>query len=136
LKEEIMTAQERKSENVFASTVALAAAQPYLFPDTSELGTADEEELAQALAQSFPFHMAVVKFIFFVSGENYKHVVPQGMMSVVEEIYLGPLRAAQVKSLAALEAKDSEAAREAALSVLDLQLLGERISMCEKKIDG
>jgi hypothetical protein len=136
LKEEIMTAQERKSENVFTSTVALAAAQPYLFPDTSELGTADEDELVQALAQSFPFHMAVVNFIFFVSGDAYKHVVPQGMMSVVEEIYLGPLRAAQVKSLATLEAKDSEAAREAALSVLDLQLLGERISICEKKIDG
>lgn len=136
LKEEIMTAQERKSENVFASTVALAAAQPYLFPDTSELETANDEELVQALAQSFPFHMAVANFIFFVTGETYKHVVPQGMMSVVEEIYLGPLRAAQVKSLAGLEAKDSEATMEAALSAVDLQLLGQRISMCETKIDG
>lgn len=136
LKEEIITAQERKSENIFASSVALAAAQPYLFPDTSELGTATPEELIQALGQSFPFHMAVVNFIFFISGETYSHAVPSGMMSVVEEIYLEPLRAAQAKSVSALEAGEPESLVDAAISGLDLQLLGERISMCSAKIDG
>jgi hypothetical protein len=136
LKEEIITAEGRKSENVFRSTVAVAAAQPYLFPDTSELGNTTAEELIQVLGQSFPFHMAVVNFIFFISGEKYAHVVPSGMMSVVEEIYLGPLRAAQVKSLAAFEAGEPESTIDTGLSGLDLQLLGERISMCSAKIDG
>ncbi|TVY75997.1 hypothetical protein LSUE1_G004269 [Lachnellula suecica] len=131
LKEEIITAHERKSENVFASNVALAAAQPYLFPDTSELGNATDEELVEVLGQSFPFHLAVVNFIFFISGENYAHVVPSGMMSVVEEIYLGPLRAAQAKLLAVLEG-NPDLEKTAALSPVDLQLLGERISMCSK----
>ncbi|TVY19425.1 hypothetical protein LARI1_G003197 [Lachnellula arida] len=135
LKEEIITAHERKSENLFGSTVALSAAQPYLFPDTSELGSATAEELIHILGQSFSFHMAVVNFVFFISGQNYAHVVPPGMLSVVEELYLGPLRAAQVKALTAFEAGEPESTINAALSGLDLQLLGERLSMCSAKID-
>lgn len=135
LKEEIMTAHERKSENLFGSTVALSAAQPYLFPDTSELGSATPEELIHILGQSFSFHMAVVNFVFFISGENYAHIVPSGMLSVVEEIYLGPLRAAQVKALTAFEAGEPESTINAALSGLDLQLLGERLSLCSAKIN-
>jgi hypothetical protein len=130
LKEEIVTALGRKSENVFASTVALAATQPYLFPDTSTLAEASEEELLQELEQAFPFHMAVVNFLFFIGGEQYAHIVPSGMMAVVEEIYLGPLRAAQEKSLKALESAKSEEG-----SVVELQLLGERIAMSSAKID-
>jgi hypothetical protein len=125
LKEEIITAKERKSENVFASTVALAAAQPYLFPDTSALAEASDEELMQELEQEFPFHMAVINFLFFIGSEAYAHVVPSGMMTVVEEIYLGPLRVAQEKSVEALEGDGS----------FELQLLGERIAMCSAKID-
>jgi Uncharacterised protein family, YAP/Alf4/glomulin len=125
LKEEIITAQERKSENVFASTVALAAAQPYLFPDTSGLAEASEEELLQELEQAFPFHMAVINFLFFVGSEAYAHVVPSGMMTVVEEIYLGPLRLAQDRSVKRSEGDGS----------FELQLLGERIATCSAKID-
>ncbi|TVY39338.1 hypothetical protein LOCC1_G005103, partial [Lachnellula occidentalis] len=135
LKEEIMTAHERNSENLFASTVALSAAQPYLFPDTSELGSATAEELIHILGQSFSFHMAVLNFVFFISGENYAHTVPSGMLSVVEEIYLGPLRAAQVKALTTFEAGEPESTLDTGLSRLDLQLLGERISLCSAKIN-
>ncbi|TVY43996.1 hypothetical protein LSUB1_G001765 [Lachnellula subtilissima] len=135
LKEEIITAYERKSNNIFGSKVALSAAQPYLFPDASELGSATAEELVHILGQSFSFHMAVVNFVFLISGENYAHVVPPGMLSVVEEIYLGPLRAAQVKALTAFEAGEPESTFDTGLSGLDLQLLGERISMCSAKID-
>ncbi len=130
LKEEIITAQERKSENVFASTIALAAAQPYLFPDTSALTGASDEELLQELEQAFPFHMAIVNFLFFIGGEQYAHVVPSGMMAVVEEIYLGPLRIVQEKAVKALEGEKSEDS-----SVVELQLLGERIALCSAKID-
>lgn len=125
LKEEIIAAQERKSENVFASNVALAAVQPYLFPDTSALADASDEELLQELGQTFPFHMAVINFLFFVGSAAYSHIVPSGMMNVVEEIYLGPLRMAQEKSEKGFEGVAS----------FELQLLGERIAMCTAKID-
>ncbi len=94
LKEEIMTAQERESDNVFATTIALAAAQPYLFPDTSALLQANSEELIQELTQSWPFHMAVANFLYFISGEGFRLVVPEDMFAIVEEIYLGPLERA------------------------------------------
>jgi len=127
LKEEIITAQERKSENLFASTVALAAAQPYLFPDASALNDATEEELLQELEQVFPFHMAVANFLYFIGGDQYSHVVPTGMMAVVEEIYLGPLRTALQKSM---EVKGEDDGMK-----VELQLLGERIAMCSAQID-
>jgi hypothetical protein len=130
LKEEIMTAQERKSENVFASTVALAAARPYLFPDISALADASEKESLQELEQVFPFHMAVVNFLFFIGSEAYAHIVPSGMMAIVEEIYLGPLRGAQEKALKGLGAEKLEYGL-----AIELQLLGERIAICSAKID-
>lgn len=130
LKDEIITAHTRKSENLFASTVALAAAQPYLFPDTSPLSDASDEELLQELEQSFPFHMAVVNFLYFIGGKTYSHLVPAGMVTVVGEIYLGPLRAAQEKGLKILNHSPENLAHVGG-SKMDLQLLGDRIAMCE-----
>lgn len=137
LKDEIMISQERKSENAFATTVALAAAQPYLFPDTSALSTATDEELKEELSQSFPFHMAVVNFLFFISNKLYSSIVPPGMMTVVEEIYLGPLRAAQAKSLKAAETVDEGANSKEHFHgpVFELQMLGDRIALCSAQID-
>jgi len=43
----------------------------------------------------------------------------------VEEVYLGPLRTAQGKSVIAAEGDGT----------FELQLLGERIAMCSAKID-
>ncbi|KAL2075077.1 hypothetical protein VTL71DRAFT_19 [Oculimacula yallundae] len=134
LKEEIMTAHTRKSENLFASTVALAAAQPYLFPDTSSLADASDEELLQELEQSFPFHMGVVNFLYFIGGTTYSHLVPAGMFGVVEEIYLGPLRTAQEKGLKVLNPSPESLAHVGG-SKMDLQLLGDRIAMCSAQID-
>jgi len=121
LKQEIITAQDRKSDNVFSTTLALAAAQPYLFPDTSALSEASNEEVIQELMILYPFHMAVVNFLYFVVGKPYAHVVPPGMSAVVEEIYLGPLRHAQRKAVSALEAgSQTELGRDA----------GETKNMC------
>ncbi|KAG4414551.1 hypothetical protein IFR04_012299 [Cadophora malorum] len=134
LKEELITAHTRGSENAFASTVALAAAQPYLFPDTSPLADASDDELLQEMEQSFPFHMAVVNFLYFIGGKTYSHLVPAGMLGVVEEIYLGPLRLAQEKSLKILNPSPESLAHVGG-SKMDLQLLGDRIAMCSRQIE-
>lgn len=133
LKEEIITAEERKSENIFASTTALTAVQPYLFPDNSGLTELVGEELLQALNQGSPFHMAVVNFLYFLGGERYKYVVPSGMVPVVEEIYLGPLKIAQEKALSAVRAISDV---EGDGMEVELQLLGERISMCLTQLES
>jgi len=134
LKEELITAHTRGSENAFASTVALAAAQPYLFPDTSPLADASDDELLQEMEQSFPFHMAVVNFLYFIGGKTYSHLVPAGMLGVVEEIYLGPLRLAQEKGLEILNPSPESLAHVGG-SKMDLQLLGDRIAMCSRQIE-
>jgi hypothetical protein len=136
LKEEIITAHERKSENVFSSTAALGAAQPYLFPSTEAISEASDEELVQELTQSFPFHMAVVNFLYFVGGKQYSHIVPPGMMAVVEEIYLGPLRSAEQQAVTVLGSGSLDnALGEVGDVKVELQLLGERIAMASKQID-
>ncbi|KAF8853275.1 DUF1760-domain-containing protein [Acephala macrosclerotiorum] len=135
LKEEIITAHERNAKNAFSTTVALGAAQPYLFPDTSPLNLADNMELVQELEQSFSFHMAVVNFLYFVGGKQYINVVPSGMMAVVEEIYLGPLRLAQEKALKIFETGSLKDGKEVGASVVELQLLGDRIALCSAQIN-
>ncbi|KAG0648824.1 hypothetical protein D0Z07_5071 [Hyphodiscus hymeniophilus] len=136
LKDEIITAYERKSENIFASTAALAAAQPYLFPSNAAISEASDEELVQELTQSFPFHMAVVNFLYFIGAKQYSHVTPPGMMAVVEEIYLGPLRSAEEKAVTVLGSGELDTALGDFNDVkVELQLLGERIAMASKQID-
>lgn len=130
LKEEIITAHDRMSENVFSTPIGLGAAQPYLFPNTSALLDASDEELLLELGQAFPFHMAVVNFLYFVGGEKYVHVVPSGMTAVVEEVYLGPLRTAQQKLLAALESGSMPKGTDIDGTKVEMQLLGDRIAMC------
>ena len=135
LKQEIITAQDRKSENIFASTVALGAAQPYLFPDTSALIDASDDELIQVLQQTFPFHMAVINFLYFVSGKQYSHVVPSGMTAVVEEIYLGPLRSAQEKYMALVSEVKGKSISGGDDALVEFELLGERIALCSAQIN-
>lgn len=127
LKEEIIIAEERKSENVFSSTAAITAVQPYLFPSTTQLSELAGDELVQVISQTYPLHMAVVNFLYFIGAKNYKHVVPSSTFAVVEEIYLDPLKVAQKKALSVLQ---SESEGEGHGIVFELQLLGERISTC------
>lgn len=136
LKEELITAHKRKAENIFSSTVALGASQPYLFPDTSALSEATDEELKQEMLQSFPFHMAVVNFLYFICSKQYSHVIPSGMTAVVEEIYLGPLRIAQERSLTLLPDKKGKAVEGIDEDMqVEFELLGERIAMCSAQIN-
>lgn len=134
LKEEFITAHNRKSENAFSSTVALAAAQPYLFPDMSALNQATEIEIWEELQRSFPFHMAVLNFLVFIGGETYSSIIPSGTLTVAEEIYLGPLRGAQERLEKALgpdgTVRNTMEEFESAMALRDVQLLGERLSVC------
>lgn len=133
LKEEIIIAEERKSENIFASTAAITAVQPYLFPNNTQLSELAGDELVQALAQTYPLHMAVVNFLYFIGGKKYEHIVPPGTFAIVEEIYLDPLKAAHDKALSALQS-GSEADDDH--MIFELQLLGERISTCLKQLEA
>lgn len=133
LKEEIITAEERKSENVFASTAALTAAQPYLFPNNTGLSELDSHELIDALVQTYPLHMAVVNFLYFIGGKKYEHVVPTGMKGVVEEIYLNPLKVAQEKALLVLQSGTEDGSDR---MMFEIQLLGERITTCLAQLDA
>lgn len=126
LKEEIITAEERKSENIFSSTVALSATQPYLFPDASSLVGASDTELLEELGQAYPFHIAVVNFVSFLAGNKYSHVVSGSMFTIVEEIYLSPLQVA-VKKAVGLTSGSGEAKNEE--QEVELSLLAHRIEL-------
>lgn len=131
LKEEIITAHQRNSSNSFSGTVALASTQPYLFPDLQGLADASIAEIWEEMQRAFLYHMAVVNFLYFLNGAPFEHVVPTGMRSVVEEIYLGPLRKIHQKLIEALAdgeelAKDMEKL-EVEKAKGELDLLGERL---------
>jgi hypothetical protein len=134
LKDEIITAQERKAENVFSSTVALSTTQPYLFPDMSPLTQASDTEAREEVKQSFPFYMAVLNFLYFASTDAYAEVVPEGMKTVAEKIYLGPLKAVLGRLRTSFELggelyKAMDEA-EASMALAEVQLLSERLELC------
>ncbi|KAL3418035.1 yap-binding protein [Phlyctema vagabunda] len=150
LKEELMTAKERGSQNVFGSSAALAAVQPYLFPDLSSLSSlvaqATDQETeketetgassSQSLSHAFPFHMAVLNFIFFLQSPQYAHVVPDGMLDVVQEVYVRPLREALAKAQAPGNAKEGREEDAGVADGTELELLSERIALLDFRHDG
>jgi hypothetical protein len=133
LKEEIITAEERKSDSVFSSSAAITAVQPYLFPDNAQLSELAGDDLVQADGQTYPLHMAVVNFLYFIGGKKYEHLVPPGTLAIVEHVYLEPLKVAQENALSVLQS-GSEA--DGDHMVFELQLLGERISTCLKQLES
>ncbi|ESZ94271.1 hypothetical protein SBOR_5339 [Sclerotinia borealis F-4128] len=129
LKEELITAHERKSQNLFSTTSALLETKSQIFPNLSSLVDKSDEELADELMESFAVHMAALNFLFFITAEQYTNRVPSGMMKGVESEYLDPLKAAQERVLESLvTAEDVEAPH------MELELLGEQISMCLSKL--
>lgn len=78
--------------------------------------------------------MAALNLIFFLNSEEYKSLVPEGSMSVVEEVYLQPLRTARTrleKTLKEGGALEKEAgAEDAKQGLAEVGLLGERLDMC------
>lgn len=131
LKEEIITAQERKTDNIFSSPIALSATQPFLFPDTTALTDATDAEISTDLAQTFPYHMAVVNFLYFVASDKYSHVAPSSMFAVAEQIYLNPLKSALDRFVASSQHK-----KDFAEQVVELELLRDRIALCAAQLDA
>lgn len=129
LKEELITAHERKSQNLFSTTSALRETKPHIFPNLSSLVDKSDEILTDELMESFAVHMAALNFLFFIAGEHYLNIVPSGMMLQVENEYLTPLKKAQESVLKSLSStKDADAPH------MELGLLGEQISMCFSKL--
>ncbi|KAB8296728.1 hypothetical protein EYC80_002148 [Monilinia laxa] len=84
LKEELIIAHERKSQNLFSTTSALLETKSHIFPNILSLVDNLDEELADELMESFVAHMAALNFLFLVSGEQYTNIIPTGMMKEVE----------------------------------------------------
>ncbi|RKF64602.1 putative yap-binding protein [Erysiphe neolycopersici] len=127
LKEELITAHERNSNGVFASPAALAATQPFIFPSTSGMLEADNNELVEEINASYPFHMAVLNFFVFLSGNKYLKFLPTRMLNVAEELYIRPLKTA-CERLLDLESKNPKPDFDG--TQVELQLLEERLNLC------
>lgn len=134
LKEEFIMAHERQADNIFSSPVALGSVQPYLFPDMTAIEEATAAEIWEDLQVSFPFHMAVVNLLIFLGNSNYEHVMPEGTLSIVEEIYLDPMHHAQARLQKELSIdgglRASLGNSEADIALRDVELLGERLIAC------
>ena len=78
--------------------------------------------------------MAALNLIFFLNSDEYKGLVPEGSMSVVEEVYLQPLRTARTRLEKALkeggELEKEVGVEEAKQGLAEVGLLGERLDMC------
>ncbi|TGO24104.1 hypothetical protein BPAE_0112g00230 [Botrytis paeoniae] len=129
LKEELITAHERKTQTLFSTTSALLETQSQIFPNLSSLVDKSDEELSDELVESFPVHMAALNFLFFVVGEQYTNIIPPGTMSRVESEYLTPLKTAQESALKSLASVSDIGAPH-----MEFELLGEQISMCFSKL--
>lgn len=127
LKDEVITAHQRQATNLFSTSVAISATQPYLFNDLTSLAEAPMAEQREELSREYGFHMAVVNFLVFISGEIHKTIVPDGMWSVVEEIYTGPLRKIQENIL-----REDVTDGAALVGRGEMEILGQRLDMLDE----
>lgn len=155
LKEELITAHKRSSStaqtlgheghthspqrNAFASPAALSVLQPYLFPYEFALSSEGEAELWEDFNKTYVFNMAALGFLIFITQWEGKEVtVPEGMLSVVDEIYLQPLKATSERLELALARKLGEGKlsgmgeNEKQIALMDVEHVKERIQRCEE----
>ncbi|RFU30724.1 hypothetical protein B7463_g5632, partial [Scytalidium lignicola] len=128
LKDELMTAQTRKSNNVFSSSAAITAVLPYFFPEIPSVESYSNEELIQEIMQAYPFHMGVLNFLYFLSGKVYSHLVPGGMIQTSKELYLIPLQEVLEKCLKELRQERPSDDSGENVGQAEIHLLGERLS--------
>lgn len=168
LKEELITAYQRSSsmsqspsidnlddhhahghthsqqKNAFATPAAISLLQPYLFPYESALTVESNEELWEEFQRTYVFHMAALGFLIFLNQwPGSSQVVPEGMMTVVEEVYVKPLKEACGRLGGMLDpalkttAKTLEGwgahAKEAGLR--EVEMLRERIERLEEVVE-
>lgn len=149
LKEEMITAHRRSSSpssdsqsghshsparNAFASPAAMSVLQPYLFPYESAMTAEKDEDLWEEFQRTYLFHMAALGFIIFLAQwEGATKVVPEGTMTVVEEVYLTPLKEATERLEKVLRGDLEgwgEHAKEGGLR--EVEMMKERIERCEE----
>ncbi|TEY40663.1 hypothetical protein BOTCAL_0429g00080 [Botryotinia calthae] len=129
LKEELITAHERKAQTLFSTNSALLETQSQIFPNLSSLVDKPDEEMSDELIESFSVHMAALNFLFFIVGEQYTNIIPSGMTKRVESEYLTPLKIAQESALKSLASTNDTRSPH-----MEFELLGEQISMCFSKL--
>ena len=131
-------------KNAFATPAAISLLQPYLFPYESVLTVESDEELWEEFQRTYVFHMAALGFLIFLSQwPGSSQVVPEGMMTVVEEVYVMPLKGACDRLAKMLDpaSKTSaetlkgwgEHAKEAGLR--EAKMLRERIERLEEVVE-
>jgi hypothetical protein len=92
LKEELIASQKLKLTGVFSSPDAIDAIQYSLFPNVSYLKDMELEALWEYWLQNHPFHLQVANFAYLLfAGQEFKHLVPEGMPAAVEQRYVEPL---------------------------------------------
>lgn len=166
LKEELITAYQRSSsmsqspsidnlddhhhnhgqpqKNAFATPAAISLLQPYLFPYESALTVDSDEELWSEFQSAYVFHMAALAFLIFLAQwPGSSQVVPEGMMTVVEEVYVKPLKEAcgrlakmlnlSQKTAGEMLSGSGEGAKETGLR--EVEMLRERIGRLEELVE-
>ena len=137
LKEEIITAADRGTKNVFSSAAALVATLPHICPDLQEVSLDDNDQMASQLMQDLSLHMSVLNFLYFLRSEQYTHIFPSEIQSKVQETYLDPLRAMQTRVLPALDTGGLKelVGDDVGKARVELELLGDRIGLSSTDAD-
>ena len=135
---------QSQQKNAFATPAAISLLQPYLFPYESALTVEGDEELWSEFQSAYVFHMAALGFLIFLAQwPGSSQVVPEGMMTVVEEVYVKPLKEAcgRLAKMLDLSQKTAgerlrglgERAKEGGLR--EVEMLRERIGRFEEVVE-
>lgn len=104
LREEIINAHNTDTPSVFMSSECIDQLQYHLFPNESLMAERSPQANWQTWQSNRLFYHQVVNLAYFLfSGEQYKHLVPAGMGSTVQERFLDPLEDACEGILKALK---------------------------------
>ncbi|KAH8805780.1 YAP-binding/ALF4/Glomulin [Xylogone sp. PMI_703] len=135
LKDELITAQTRKSDNVFSSSAAITAVVPYLFPETPSIEEHSTDELIQELMQGYPLHMGILNFLYFLSGKVYSDLVPSGLIQTSKEAYVLPLQEVLKKCLQDLEQETPTEESSDDVGHAEMRLLGDQLSRASTQVE-
>jgi Uncharacterised protein family, YAP/Alf4/glomulin len=128
LREELIIAQQRKLANQFSSSESIERLQYVLFPNVAYLKDVEIDALWDYWVQNYSFHLQVANFSYFLFASNdYKHLIPAGMGSAIEQRYVDPLLSAArtletAFSKGELDGDGMKGEMESQLAILTLRL--------------
>lgn len=92
LREEMIAAKKSGSNSIFTSPDCFEKLQYTIFPDLTQLQTADTDTMWEFWNENAPFHLAVANFaLFLFGGQDFKELAPAGMGTTIEHRYVAPL---------------------------------------------